>query len=206
MTTVCLLELNDETFVVSSFRNAADRALHLVAPELKSKIGSIDEFDGLASRDLCGSYLHRVRYAVERSENIHAEIIAHDTETRFVDVPTARWNYDFKHTVDPAYEIQAALYRVSEGLVDVETAAQTIYERVDADIFDLRGRGHSDLAIMVAYADLEDLMNSTFMILPRIGDAKEVIDGLPEVAKSQFLEMATKAFPDKVTEVSSLRM
>lgn len=183
--------------VVSSL----DLALRHFAPSLANgpaeydTVGKDDEFPSLEAQGLAGSYAQRLRWLAEgRFETV--EIVMHDTDSKpgFV---TSEFSLDLVNDFDPAYELQAALYKTESTDEDIMIIGDELQIEIVDGIQEGRRFLEDDAAFVERLRQTERWMGGE-QLIPADGDPAEILAGLPQLARQRFEEMAAKAFPDEV--------
>jgi len=182
--------------VTASFDQAMRHVACIVVPDPKARenLGRLDEFTGLSTKELAGSYYQRIRYACEgHSESI--EIVEHDLN-RAPALESSGFSIDLINTFDPSYELQAALYRASETETDLGEIADDLHVEITDGIEEMKRFGASAENIVAELREIERIMGGVALI-PEAGDPDNILRQLPYIAEDKFRELAAEAFPEE---------
>lgn len=182
--------------VVSSIEQAKHHLAAHVAPEKADleRLGSSEEYPALATQELAGSYFQRVRHAAEgTAESI--EIVMHDTNAA-PGTTTARTSLDIINDFDPAYELQAFLYKACESDEDLGDLAAELQIEIHDGVQHARRFGETDEDFVDRLRTYGKWMEGN-TVIPETGDATRILEDLPMSVRAKFEEFAHKAFPEE---------
>lgn len=187
--------------------DSVDTAMRRILPtEKHEEVVARHESLNLSSPDIAGSLNDFIRYVVRKlAEDFelgcdYVTITEHDTASDLRDTERRQfWISGF----DPAFEIQAGLYAVSEQQLDIKTALGLVLEGVESRI-DAGCQYLGKQTIEERRADLiadfrryEDFFNSSTKVTPTVGSPEDNLKQIPARAKALFIQKARFAWPER---------
>jgi hypothetical protein len=154
--------------------------------------GRLGEFPGLDTIELAGTYLQRIRFAIEQTGR-HCGVAEHRLKGPFETTSLVR-TIDVTNEFDPGYELQSGLYRAALGSIDRDDIAERLAAVIAGKIAFERIT-KSDEEIVSAIIEASSRLGSETFKADAATDASAFLNELPRVAADRYEELAAKAFP-----------
>jgi hypothetical protein len=177
----------------SAFRHLARAEL---GKEVYDKCGSLDQFEGLNTQELAGTFFHSLKFAMWGA-GVRDSVIEEHRVTPLFQTPTAARRFNVINELDPAFTIQVYLYQMSLGKNDPEVLSNGVFESIKSQIHFER-LSLTDREIVEKIIDASHRYGGNDLGAQEADTLRsytEFLNALPEIAKSRFDELAAKAFP-----------
>jgi len=151
-------------------------------------------FPMLAAVGEGGSYFHRVRYAILGESHESVVMVTHDLD-REPGHYTATDRYDLVSEFDPSFLVSRYLFWAHE----TEKRLDDLAVSLETEVEDGLREGGRILESLEAFVDRLRRYQRDFggpEVIPAVGDAEEILNDLPSLARAKFEEIAAKAFPE----------
>jgi hypothetical protein len=194
--TVYQIITNDQAgSIVPTFQAAmVDIGLKLAGSRDKLQVwGGISEFDGLDTRELAGSFYHRIRYAMDMSDSNTFTINEHQVENVPGGSSLVR-SIPVSNEFDPGYELQHALNTIARGIESAPTASGKLEAFIKSHI-DVSRKTQSDEQIIADLKETQERMGGFDFVGQYEPHGTELLDWLPEVVRNRFDEIVAELQP-----------
>jgi len=184
--------------VVRDIRSAFEHIARSIAPngDYWKDMGGDGVFPMLSAVGEGGSYCHRVRYAVQGEDGVSVEVVTHDLD-RAPGRATAVSAYDLMSQFDPSYVVSRYLFNLSTRCPEGDLGA--IGDDIEEEIEDGIHHGRKLFEPDDAFVDRLRGYQRDFggpEVIPAEGDAAEILNSLPSLARAKFEEIVARAFPE----------
>jgi hypothetical protein len=182
--------------VVPNMEIGMDYISRVIAPhqEDQDRLRSTSEFPALDDERLCGSLNHRImREAYEKRRSF--VVVEHELRG-VVNGSTVIDKYDLVIDFDPSYIVQDGLWAIAKGDRDIEEEAKMVQGFVALSV-KVHRKSKADGEILEHYRRKHAVMKGPDLQTDVEGNATNVLDALPDVAREKFLELAYIAFPEQ---------
>lgn len=180
--------------VARDFHGAMERiGVHVAGSQrVMRKWRTLGEFPGLDTEELSGSFYHRIRYAIANLPDEYV-IDVHCLDGA-ADRPTLVSQIKVQYEFDPAYQLQAALNRVAEGLCKVEDGVWALMTQL-RDSLSFKRSIASDEDIVAQMRETHRRMEGHDFCGADVAEATKFLDELPSLVCERFEQLAREAFP-----------
>jgi hypothetical protein len=151
------------------------------------------EFDGLDTPELAGSFFHRIRYAMDMSESNKYKFEQHEV-TNIPGGSSLVRSIPISNEFDPGYELQYALNTFARGIESAPTASAKLEAFLKSHVAAAR-QVASDEQIIAGLKETHQRMGGFDFVGQYEPHGTELLDWLPEVARSRFDELAEELRP-----------
>lgn len=154
--------------------------------------GRLGEFPGLDTTELGGTYLQRIRFAIEQTGR-HCQVAEHRLQGHFEATSLVR-TINVTSEFDPRYEVQSGLYRAALGSIDRDIVADRL-AAIIADKIAFERISKSDEEVVSAIIEASGRLGSETFGAETAKNASTYLNALPRLAAERYEELAAKAFP-----------
>jgi hypothetical protein len=182
--------------IVPNMEIGMDYIASVIAPrqEDQDRLRSTNEFPALDDERLCGSLNHRVtREAHEKRKSF--VIVEHELRG-VVNGSTVVDRYDLIIDFDPSYIVQDGLWAIAKGDRDIEDEARMVQGFVALSV-KVHRNSKTDGEILEHFRRKHEVMKGPDLLTDVGGNATDILNALPDVAREKFLELAYIAFPEQ---------
>lgn len=160
--------------------------------------GRLGEFPGLDTTELAGTYLQRIRFAIEQTGR-HCAVAEHRLQGPFEATSLVRI-INVTGEFDPGYELQSGLYRAALGSIDRDTVADRL-AAIITDKIAFERLTKSDEEIVSAVLEASGRLGSGTFGAETANDATVFLNALPKLTADRYEELADKAFPQPAMSI-----
>jgi hypothetical protein len=179
--------------LVDSFDTALRRiAIAFTSVKEYETYGRLDEFEGLDTVELGGTYRQRLRFAIEETGRQCA--VAEHRLTGVHEPSSVVRTIEVTTEFDPGYELQAGLYYTAGGDIEPENAAKKLTSIInDKIVFERISKSDED--IVAAIIEVNERMGGESFGAAEARDATAFLNQLPIAVSDRYEALAAKAFP-----------
>jgi hypothetical protein len=178
-----------KTDIVADFETAIRQIGYALAGSVETLNSwkNFPEFEGQDTKELAGSFYHRIRYAM--IEQKHEYSLEEHELNGLLGAKSFVRRIDIKNEFDPAFEIQVGLNHVARGIESVPTASGKIEAILSSHITVAR-MTKSDAEIIAGLKEVNQRMGGQDFVGDYKVQGTEFLDNLPGIARARFNELA----------------